>query len=275
MEKMSEKWKPEAGELYYYFDHEFDILSDLHINARRDEKLTDIGNCFRTKAEAESAAEKVKALLLNLHADAKVNTQDAPLPKLTTEVFNRPDCPEWAKWAAVDYSGIAFFYENKPIFTGTCYQSIIGETKIIDSSIKWDAKYCQNILIERPIVLPDWCKVGEWCYCLDDDGYGKYFKITKIKDNFIYGEDWDIDYHFVRQARLRPYSADEMKALVGKVIKDTYGNISFITGYCVNKEVVYSGTTNFTAECLLRLCCFLDNSPCGVLEHLENGEWVE
>lgn len=35
--------------------------------------------------------------------------------KLTQEVFKRDDCPKWAKWAAVDSDGIAYWYEKKPI----------------------------------------------------------------------------------------------------------------------------------------------------------------
>lgn len=34
---------------------------------------------------------------------------------LTKEVFQRDDCPKWAKWAAVDDDGIAYWYEEKPI----------------------------------------------------------------------------------------------------------------------------------------------------------------
>lgn len=34
--------------------------------------------------------------------------------KLTQEVFSRPDCPKWAKWAAVDSDGTAYWYEEKP-----------------------------------------------------------------------------------------------------------------------------------------------------------------
>ena len=36
------------------------------------------------------------------------------LHKLTQEVFEKADCPKWAKWAAVDESGDAYWYEKKP-----------------------------------------------------------------------------------------------------------------------------------------------------------------
>lgn len=37
------------------------------------------------------------------------------LPKLTVDIFDRPDCPEWAQWAAVDECGDAYVYDTKPV----------------------------------------------------------------------------------------------------------------------------------------------------------------
>jgi hypothetical protein len=37
---------------------------------------------------------------------------------LTKEVFQRDDCPKWAKYAAVDFNGTAFWYEEKPNLGG-------------------------------------------------------------------------------------------------------------------------------------------------------------
>ena len=37
-----------------------------------------------------------------------------PLLELTADVFNRPDCPEWAKYAAVDSEGNAQWFEKEP-----------------------------------------------------------------------------------------------------------------------------------------------------------------
>lgn len=200
------------------------------------------------------------------------------LPKLTTEVFNREDCPKWAKYAAVDEIGIAFYYRDIPrkacetwrVDSVLYYQEISGE---------WDASDWKHSLIERPVKelkLPDWCKVGEWCYCLDDDGNPKYFKITTIKDNYIYGEDWDIDYHFVKQAHPRPYNAKEMRGLIGKAVGDEHGNLFFVTAFVVDDggAVCVNGVV-YNANDLLEVFT-IDNEPCGVLEHLnENGEWVE
>lgn len=38
--------------------------------------------------------------------------------KLTLGVFNRPDCPEWANYAAVNKSGYAYWFEHKPEICG-------------------------------------------------------------------------------------------------------------------------------------------------------------
>lgn len=34
--------------------------------------------------------------------------------KLTESVFDRDDCPEWARYAAVDKDGVAYFFEREP-----------------------------------------------------------------------------------------------------------------------------------------------------------------
>lgn len=214
-------------------------------------------------------------------------TESNQLPKLTTEVFDRPDCPEWAKWAAVDSDGDANYFESCPKLSlyGPWWSRSIQLGKCKDIAQVFDSTKWQNSLIERPVKetkLPEWCKVGEYGYAYDS-GYfkiveiidgGRNLKVDWVKEG-VQGTVFGCNIKCKKQARLRPYNAYEMRGLVGKVTKDTQGNISFITGYCAHKEVVYSGTTNFTAECLLISCRFLDNAPCGVLEYLEEGEWVE
>lgn len=208
---------------------------------------------------------------------ANLQPEVAKLQKLTDEVFNRPDCPEWANYAAVDKDGTARFHADEPIvptmLDGEWWCSI-GNDSLIDG--KFDATDWQNSLIERPTAkLPDWCKVGEWCYCLDDDGKCKYFKITKIKDNYIYGEDWDIDYHHIRQARLRPYNAGEMRGLVGKVIERNSSAYLVYSFAHDDLETTVSIEGKYLSENTLLKDFTIDGKPCGVLEHLENGEWVK
>ena len=207
-------------------------------------------------------------------AQEKIAGKSPALPKLTAEVFDRPDCPKWAKWAAVDPSGDAYFYIEKPQASSNHWCVPVGcEFFYIN---RFDASDWRNSLIERPAVLPDWCKVGAWVYLSN----AKYYKIEKV-DSYgiilaggIVIKTDDIHAEAV-SARLRPYNAEEMKALVGKVIvENKSGDIGLVIGYCNRKESVYAGRNGFVAALLLSDYT-IDGKPCGVLEHRENGEWVE
>ena len=171
---MSERWKPEKGEIYYFVGRNFEASHALWIDIFPETQRFNSGNCFRTEAEAQAAAEKVKALLLSLHQPAtecsQLVTNCNQLPKLTAEVFNRPDCPEWATYAAVNRNNTASWFNDKPIYDGnkSCLW-LCKETPyyVAVETIPgvWDASDWQNSLVERPAKenkLPEWCKVGEW-----------------------------------------------------------------------------------------------------------------
>jgi hypothetical protein len=86
---MAERWKPNNGEKYFYVNLQYgEPRRDTWLNADLDENRWENGDCFKTKQEAEYAANKVKDLLLSLHPEV------ATLPKLTAEIFDRPDCPK-------------------------------------------------------------------------------------------------------------------------------------------------------------------------------------
>jgi hypothetical protein len=65
-EKLKERWKPKVGEKYYWIDPDGDRHYSTWNDDKFDKKRHAFGNCFRTESEAQSAAEKVKALLLSL-----------------------------------------------------------------------------------------------------------------------------------------------------------------------------------------------------------------
>lgn len=213
---MSERWKPEKGESYYCIFANGNVDRTVWRNVLTDKSLFERGNCFKTEEKAKAAAEKVKSLLLSLHEPTKDCNH---LPKLTTEVFDRPDCPEWAKYAAVDMNGVVTFFKEKPVINKYHWWSSPNcAIKEIIHGHFFDASDWRNSLIERPAVLPDWCKVREWCWSSTMDCY---FKVTE---------------------------ADEIN---GSGPVETFAEFA----------------KNYTQ---------LDNTPCGVLEHLnENGEWVE
>ena len=210
------------------------------------------------------------------------------LPKLTEEVFNHPDCPEWAKYVAVDGDGCAYWFKTKPIngMNPPCYIKAWGSLdakKIIPGF--WDYSNWMHSLIECPAAkLPDWCKVGEFGY---DRNNKVYFKIKRINNESIalqypYNEDLEsnlyIEFFMAQnptQARLRPYNADEMKELVGKSLDHLDGDRKLITAYDRESEEVYADSMWLDSDELLSNGYTIDGVPCDVLEHQENGKWVE
>lgn len=82
---MTEKWKPKICEQYWFIDRDGDVRYHLWTEWDSDNDKYDFGNCFRTKEEAEAAAEKVKALLLSLHKNPeKMRTSPEHSQKVST-----------------------------------------------------------------------------------------------------------------------------------------------------------------------------------------------
>jgi hypothetical protein len=223
----------------------------------------------------------------------EIERKVAKMPKLTAEVFDRPDCPAWAKYAAVDENGIAFYYRDIPrkacetwrVDSVLYYQEISGE---------WDASDWKHSLIERPVKerkLPDWCKLGAVGWhkragyfevCADDE-LARRISTQQIDDKSRGWLSYETMCTAVKQARLRPYNAEEMKALVGKVIEVEPGQFSL----CLRVKGLWA---DFLDDCgyeddrariisydcdMLKHGNTIDGKLCGVLEHLENGEWVK
>jgi hypothetical protein len=207
---MSERWKPEKGEIYWMIDF-------CYTKAVRpmswafdwiDTAAYQSGNCFKTEAEAQAAAEKVKALLLSLHESTQVATPDEQ--------------------------------------------------------------------------LPDWCKVGEWVYSKDEKDYAKLQSLCTIgvnllflKENKHYQRNFAYIKHECVQARLRQYTAEEMRELVGKVIE--HGDDACAVVHYSRKDggTIFADGYTHTANELIETGYTIDGKPCGVFEHLENGEWVK
>ena len=78
------------------------------------------------------------------------------------------------------------------------------------------------------------------------------------------------------EARKRPFNADEMKALVGKIAEDRLGNCSLITNYVVIDNQITMFSAYCDAEKLMKSGYTIDGKPCFKLEHLnDKGEWVK
>lgn len=198
-------------------------------------------------------------------------TNCSQLPRLTTEVFERPDCPKWAKYAAVNDNGTGTYFENKPEYDGYlgCWLRTDKRADIIKD--KYDASDWQNSLIERPSKLMDWCKVGEWVYVPE---IKEYFKITDIQGENLMDEHGDhLYYQDCVQARLFPYNAEEMKALVGKVI-EWDDCLELVTKYDKEGVEVFVDGLWANAEFLMNNGYTINGMPCGVLQNLKDGVWT-
>lgn len=75
-----------------------------------------------------------------------MKNNNAKLPKLTVDIFNRPDCPEWAKWAAVDEDGKGYLYSSEPARRLHVWHFCVDNEYIGD----YDPADWQSSLIERP-----------------------------------------------------------------------------------------------------------------------------
>lgn len=210
-------------------------------------------------------------------------------PKLTVAVFDREDCPEWAKWVAMDADGKVCYYSSRPILNRLKWLDNDSDWLIIKDKnhqyIYFDASDWQNSLIERPEkkeTLPDWCTADATCWhkrC-------GYFKVTYIDSVSSRVDIQQVDdkskgylsfntvCNDVCQAHIRPYNAEEMQKLVGKIIEnDKY--VHFINTFDKNLMEAVSGSDGYTAKELLEFGYTVDGKLCGKFEHLENGKWVE
>lgn len=212
--------------------------------------------------------------------DSLLRRPEKSYPKLTEEVFARPDCPEWAQYAAVDADGMVALFEHRPKI------SLVGNwwdrvEKYCPLDGRYDSSNWRNSLIERPAKLPDWCKV-------DAMGWHKrcgYFKVTYIDD---VAKRVDIQqvgdkskgyfsFHTICKeavkAHPRPYNAEEMQKLVGKVL-ELAGNRDLVISYDDDSEAVYANSMWMDADELFDNGYTVDGEPCSVLEHLEGTAWV-
>lgn len=207
------------------------------------------------------------------------------LPKLTAEVFDRPDCPAWARYAAVDKDGGLYFYGNEPSL-----ETSAGEWSYYHGDDKWgrfgnnfDTTDWQNSLIERPVkALPDWVKAGKWGYDTAREEYFEVVAVTPFNVEVAYLDDGFtivIGNPFFNadcvQAHKRPFNAEEMQKLVGKVIENCK-YILWCDGYDKESNLIITQLKALTAEDLIKGGYAVDREPCYVLEHLNGkGEWVK
>ena len=205
-------------------------------------------------------------------------------PKLTAKVFDRLDCPKWANYAAVNKSGRGFYFRSEPEKTDSIWK-LPPDHKMTNIG-KFDPSDWANSLIKRPPKeeLPDWVKEGAVGY---DNGMKDYFKVTNVREKWIDIEELDdgtaamysyADMQNCSEARKRPFNAEELKELVGKMIKNGPGTHLVIgcDNVFENAWVVYVKDAMFSGSDLMKYEYTIDGKPCHKYEHLnDKGEWVK
>ena len=201
------------------------------------------------------------------------------LQRLTVEVFDREDCPEWVKCAAVNMDRTAFFFGNVP--NRGCsnprrnYWSY-HHSEMMQIPGQFDPSDWQNSLIMRPEKkkLPDWCKVGAWVWN-DEFGFGRVVNphllavsIDWVKSGIRGGALPEQ----LTPAHVRPWTFEEAPTMLKvRRIRETDSfdvlTLSFDCEYA--EPVRYFATARneyFGASSILEIWEQLSGEPCGVLE---------
>lgn len=58
----SKVWKPKKAELYFYYDNEGFIYESIYSGGSIDKNRLDLGNCFKTREQANHMVEKLKVI---------------------------------------------------------------------------------------------------------------------------------------------------------------------------------------------------------------------
>jgi hypothetical protein len=274
------KWIPKPNEEYWYVNvYNGSVDKMIYWDTlESDNRMIQFGNCFPTQEEAEKALEKVKRIFSSEPSDELGNKNE--LPKLTAEIFDRPECPTWANYAVVNEVGKGFYFQSEPERTDHTWQ-IPPDHGIADIG-KFDASDWKNSLIKRPKkekVLPAWCKVGYWVYYFP---LAEYAKIEQINDGFVLrfidGEFITIsfkDINNLAQANQYSFNNKELRGLVGKAFTTPSDDVSIATNFDSIRNNICIGFEWFTGDELANSVWQLDGKPCFKLEHLnEKGEWV-
>lgn len=130
--------------------------------------------------------------------------------------------------------------------------------------------------------IPSWFKEGAYVWLICALDYDQIYAIDTHHRTFEcrkYGTfDFDeILEENINAARLRPFTADELKNTLGEIIIDHDNALHIITDYSVEdgRPVVWfaGGRKNCSAE-QLREFRFISGKLCGVLERMDwKGEW--
>lgn len=137
-------------------------------------------------------------------------------------------------------------------------------------------------------IMPHWAQPRRIIY---DTTKKQYYTIenivgkrVRLKDESGYDSDScsvDEILNNCVEARVRKYTDDEMYKVLGKEVFDRKYTVSIVSSYrdeynTGNDAVVLVANKWTSAKELAKEFIYNNgDGPCGVLEHIENGEWVE
>ena len=271
------KWKPKSGDTYYWIDTYFEVVQDAYLSD--DSMRIEAGNCFRSYDEAAEVAEKFKSII----KEQQITEQ---LPKLTVEVFDREDCPDWAEWAAVDYDCNAFYYDAEPELRNAMWSIKHKRARVEFIAGGYDSSDYRHSLIRRPEnnKLPSWCKCGAliWHKNL---GYAKITSIeivmfkTRVNIATLDGNAKGFFNVATFKENCREARMDiDLEDLVGRKVRNVNsGSIKLIThAYPQDLTVSMGDSVRVPYSSLFLGAPYqLIGKPKYKYEHLEDGKWKE
>ena len=160
---MENNWKPVVGDHYWFVGVLLEPIRATNDGYHADAEVIDVGNCFKTKEEAQAMADKFKAIL-----------EDRPAAESVDDLC----------------------------------------------------------------LLPGWCKDAEYLYDYNESEYACIISANDSEVILVYDGDVEPITKSARyiidcceEAKCKPLSDDELKALVGKVLMHSSGCVSMVTDF--------------------------------------------
>lgn len=195
----------------------------------------------------------------------------APRQKLTAEVFSMKECPYWAKYAAVDANGLAYWYDAVPCRSTSGLRWNNGGQRAMKicyagevATPLFDATDWEHSLIKRPAAVPKWFKPGVLAYNNDTHSFFHVTDSTEYCENYL-------------EAKVRPFSDDELERKLGQCVLGPKNSRLLVTGFRPKGDI--SGKSEIcvlcgwlTAEELLTY----GSRPQGINQyHSKEGAWID
>lgn len=217
--------------------------------------------CGQTPCRVESDECPAKCPVTGRNCDWRKSGSDepSPLPKLTAAVFDRPDCPEWARFAAVDYNGEGWWYSEEPKLEDMQFTTVGGRSFIAG---EFDASRWRNSLIERPAKPKP--QKGDWVVSSGHYGIVTLSNFNGIVVDFVDGYDPDDDFEY-KPVTWRAWTLEEAPVM----LKATIDGKNTILRLSVDKHggiwYVASDTgKSYTLDAVREYAVQLSGLPCGV-----------